>query len=747
MSQRERHVASRATISGFLVAALAAPISSATASPPLAPPTPTQRVATPVLIDEARRGGQISRFRADLYLAYALAAPGRLPAAYRSEAPWRGTLPLLRLRERIAKMREGPRRARLKSVIEASSAPTRCDLNNSPANRTTSDHYVVDHPSSIGGGLTIDDYVASLEAAWAKQTTGFGWAAPPLHPDAGSKYHVIVANLSPGLYGFVSPSGTFAGDVGDNPNTPWAEPDAYATCMALNDNYSGFPSLPQDSLDSTTAHEFNHSIQFGYGALSGPNRPDNAFIEGGATWMEDEVFDGADDNYNYLWPDFHRDMGAYDASPYPYWITFRGMTERYGTGVAGGGEQVMQDFWEDVSKETHLGLDAMNHALTNRGTSLAAAYHAYAIAVKFSKTCGGSYVLPYCFEEGGGYVAEAGLPPIAGNGGTIAAVGGSFSGSVRDNYALNWVRLPSASTYGVTLSNTSDAGEMRATIACDTGSALKLTPMPAVVGPAGSTTLSWFAATGCSSVIAVITNEAQTGADPSSSAERAYKIQTTAPGDTTPPSAPSLASLRPFLTTTEVRLRWSPSSDPQSGVAFYRIQRRTAPPNRALGAWQGAGTSNTTSRTIGGLPGYTYCFRVAAVNGAGLRSAFSTARCTALPRNDRSLSASDGWARRSGSGHYLGTFSRTSRFGATLRKHLTAKRLALVATRCPGCGTVKVFLGRRLLKKVSLGATATRKKRVIRIATFSSRRSGRVRIRVVSRKKPVLIEGLGAGAI
>jgi hypothetical protein len=747
LSQRERHLISRATISGFLVAALAVPISAATASSPVAPPEPTHRAATPVLIEEARRGGGISRFRADLYLAYALAAPGRLPAAYRSEAPWHGTLPLLRLRGRIAKMPEGWRRTRLKNVIEASAAPTKCSTNNAPTNQTISDHYVVDHPNSIGGGLTIGDYVASLETAWTKEVTSFGWAAPPLHPDAGGKYHVIVANLSPGLYGFVSSSGTYAGDVGNNPNTAWAEPDAYATCMVLNDNYSGFPSSPQNSLDSTTAHEFNHSIQYGYGALTGGNAPDIAFVEGGATWMEDEVFDGADDNYNYLWPDFDIDMGQYIADPYPYWITFRGMTELYGTGVAGRGEQVMQDFWEDVSKQTHLGLNAMNHALTNRGTSLAAAYHAYAIAVKFSKTCGGSYVLPYCFEEGAGYVAEAGLPPITGHGGAIASIGSSFSGSVRDNYALNWVRLPTASTYSVTLSNTSAGGRMRATIACDTGSSLQLKPMPAVVGPANSTTLSWFDANGCSSVVAVITNQSQTGADPASSIARSYTMQTGKPDDATPPSAPLLASLGAFRTTTQIRLRWSPSNDPESGVAFYRVQRRTAPPNLALGAWQAAGISSTTSKTIGGLPGYTYCFRVAAVNGAGLRSAFSAARCTSLPRNDRALRASDGWARRSGPGYYLGTFSRTSRFGATLHKRLTAKRLALVATRCPGCGTVKIFLGTRLLKKVSLDAAVIRKKRVIGVATFSTRRTGRLRIRVVSKKKPVLIEGLGAAAI
>ncbi len=51
--------------------------------------------------------------------------------------------------------------------------------------------------------------------------------------------------------------------------------------------------------------------------------------------MEDEVFDGANDNWNYLWPEFTRPMGVYKAFPYPYWVVLRAMAEPFGTGVAG----------------------------------------------------------------------------------------------------------------------------------------------------------------------------------------------------------------------------------------------------------------------------------------------------------------------------------------------------------------------------------------------------------------------------
>jgi hypothetical protein len=723
------------------------------ASPTHASPGPGQdgrpeRPSTPDLIERARDRGEISRYRADLYLAYALGRPDKLPRAFASDTPWRGTLPLLELHERIDKMPPGPRKQSLRSSIEPTAAGTKCSNSNAPSNATTSAHFLIHYPASIGEDLTLSDYVQSLETAWTKETTTFGWPGPPLHPNAGGKYHVIIKDLAQGLYGFVSPSGTYAGNRGNNPNTSWTENDAYASCMALNSDYSEFESGPQAALDSTTAHEFNHSIQFGLGALTGANRPDSIFVEGGATWMEDEVFDGADDNYHYLWPQFDEDMGNYLSSPYPYWITFRGLTERYGTGTAGAGEQVMQDFWEEVSKETNLDLDAMDVALQNRGTDLADAYHAYAVAVRSSKPCGGGYVLPYCFEEGAGYVADAGLPPTSGNGGTISTLAGSFSGSVPANYALNWVALPTGlSAYEITMENTSPGGEMRTTIACDTGTSLQLTPMPSVVGAHESTSLDSLDPTGCVRVTAVITNQEQTGADAITSIQRSYTIRTSAVEDTTPPSTPSLSPLPHFKAATTIGLDWSASSDGESGIDHYDLEQRIAPPGQPFGAWQDAGSFPNTSHDINGEPGHTHCFRVSATNGADLTSDPSDPRCVALPLDDRDLTGTNGWELGTGSKHYLGTFKRSSLRGQRLSEEIAAKRLALVATRCPGCGTVKVLLEGELLRKISLDRDTRMRRRVIPIATFSEPRSGTLTIRITSEGKPVVIDGLGVSPL
>jgi hypothetical protein len=497
------------------------------AAPPEAPPA---GLSTPQLIERAVQRGEVSRARGDLYLAFALADHRRLPERFQSDVPWRGTLPLLHLRERLTKAPPSTERDQAREVL---AAPTTCSNNvGNLSNVATTEHFYVQY-GTIGAGLTIGDYTTSLETAWTKEVTTFGWAAPPLKdtPGTPNRYHVAIKTLTGGLYGFVSPSGTYAGFVGNNPNTSWNDIDAYASCMVLNKDYTGFPSPPQESLNATTAHEFNHSIQFGIGAITGTNSPDAAFIEGGATWMEDEVFDDADDNHNYLWPPFTSSLGQFSTAgidEYAAWVIFRGLTEPFGTGVAGGGEDVMQSFWEQTSQSTSSNmLTSLNQALVAEESTLAEAYHAAAIALKFNKACSGGYVYPYCLEEGPAYVAAQGPTTVHK---VIAAVGGSTTGTtqLQDNYALNWVQLPAAGgAYSIQLSNTSAGGQLRGSVVCDTGSALSITPLPAVVGAGGSTSLASFDPAGCTSVVLVITNESQTSPNPSSSLARAYVVTTT----------------------------------------------------------------------------------------------------------------------------------------------------------------------------------------------------------------------------
>lgn len=513
-------------------------VASTTAETPRAP-----ELATPVLIERAVDRGEIGRAAADRLLIAAMRGE-RVPHRFASDTPFRGTLLLLQLHRRLERMPAGPRQRELRELLHPTPIGTdQCDLSYAPLPNTieTAHFYIEYNAALLGGGLTIDDYIAALEGSWSKEVDQYGWAAPPPftpYPAPNNKYPVRIDNLGLMFYGFASNVGTHAGRVGDNPATSWKEGDADASCLVLNSNYDPFPGSPLAALQATAAHEFNHSIQFGWGLIGSSRRPDEVFIEGGATWMEDEVFDDSNDNYNYLWPLFEDDMGQYEGnptrSPYDYWITWRGLTEPFGTGVAGGGEDVLQRFWELTSKGQSSGLEALDSALDAKGSSLAAAYHAYAIAVKFNRGCGAGYQLPHCLEEGPAYVAAKGTTPTHGS----VSMNQTLQGQLADNYALNWIGLPQNTRFQVALKNTSDGGRFRASVACDTGTGLVIEPFTGVVEAGETEFVRSYEPAGCPAPIAVITNITQTAANPASSSSRPYTLSVT------PPAEPSTLSVR-----------------------------------------------------------------------------------------------------------------------------------------------------------------------------------------------------------
>jgi hypothetical protein len=189
----------------------------------------------------------------------------------------------------------------------------------------------------------------------------------------------------------------------------------------------------------------------------------------------------------------------------------------------------MQDFWETTSKSTRSNMfSALNSALVKKGSNLADAYHALAITARFTKPCGAGYGYPFCFAEAIGYAGRTG-PTALQQQGTIATVGASYTGAVVDNYALNWIGLPiSNASYTVMLQNTAGGGRLRGSIVCDTGSTLRITPLPAVVGAGAKSMLTNVNTRNCASAVLVLTNQAHTANNPTESSPRSYQIRTVA---------------------------------------------------------------------------------------------------------------------------------------------------------------------------------------------------------------------------
>lgn len=203
---------------------------------------------------------------------------------------------------------------------------------------------------------------------------------------------------------------------------------------------------------------------------------------------------------------------------------------------------------------------------------------------------------------------------------------------------------------------------------------------------------------------------------------------------TTAPGAVTLSST--------VGVRWS--SD--GGASSYDVRYRRAAPTQGFGnqaypsGWQ---VTTAHAATIGGAPGgYTYCFSTRARDARPNLSTWSAERCTAVALDDRALSASSGWARAASSAYYASTYTATTRLGATLTKSgLQTSRLAVVATRCPSCGVIGVYVGGTLLKKLDLRSASTLRKQVLALPPISLRTAS-VTIKVLSSGKTVQIDGL-----
>ena len=107
--------------------------------------------------------------------------------------------------------------------------------------------------------------------------------------------------------------------------------DAWAYCV-LDDDYAAneFPTNTSvENLQVTAAHEFFHAVQFSYDIAE-----DSWFLEATAAWAEDELYDGVNDNLQYLAQSPLRlpkvSLDTFGGSfHYGTWIFFRYLSERF----------------------------------------------------------------------------------------------------------------------------------------------------------------------------------------------------------------------------------------------------------------------------------------------------------------------------------------------------------------------------------------------------------------------------------
>lgn len=236
---------------------------------------------------------------------------------------------------------------------------------------------------------------------------------------------------------------------------------------------------------------------------------------------------------------------------------------------------------------------------------------------------------------------------------------------------------------------------------------------------------------------------------PSSSPTTSSPTPTTSP-DTTAPTTSVTAPTARFQLAGATTVRWAGSDNAGgTGLAKFGVRYRRAPYSNNFDAWaypatwQSLGaTTRSVSATL--ALGYTYCFSVRAFDKAGNASRWSASRCTSRPLDDRSLvPASSNWSRGTGSVYFKSTFTKSKARGAKLtRSGAEVRRIALVATRCPSCGSVKVLIGATKIAVVDLYASTRKTKQLIVLPAFTYR-TGRISIVLTTDAKPVIIDGIG----
>ncbi len=512
-----------------------------------------RQLSTADLIEQAFANGEITAEQRLLYFAYAVYEPESLPTHFHGTGLWSPT-PYLR---EIHNARRAAGElsamsatflAELESILPQAT-DTVCDKTDGPDNTESVNFRINYDASKLQTSPTITDIKDALDLTFTTLITTYGMPKPPFctdNDDNGDctdggdtttnpwgKYPIQLSDaLSSGVLAYVTTNqgSKYVGFVGDNPNTGATETDSYASCMVLGYDYSGGGD-PKGLMEGTVAHEYFHAVQNAYGDTDPED--DAMWFESTAAYIEDEVYDSTNTQYEYLNPLFDECLGQYektgdDNATYRNWMLFRYAAEHNGganSSGGGSGKEIIEDFFRNLGNNQDA-IPAYDNALRNKGTTLPETFHNFAIASRFMKTC--PTASPFCYEEAAAYTTYAQNNGIAAitNTATIAAIGQSYSGSIKDHYAINWVGLPTTGPYTITLKGlTGGKGVFKATIVADTGGNLVTSTMDIITGTQTATIANYTPSVGATSVVAVITNQQETSNNPASCVANPYQLK------------------------------------------------------------------------------------------------------------------------------------------------------------------------------------------------------------------------------
>ncbi|HEY6838017.1 MAG TPA: MXAN_6640 family putative metalloprotease [Geobacteraceae bacterium] len=218
-----------------------------------------------------------------------------------------------------------------------------------------SPHFTIHYTNTGADAVTDLNWVKTVattfEAVYSTETgasPGMGYRAPPTSNTG--KVDVYLQDLAAtSQYGL-----TTSDSPASSPATPYAYTsyiiiDKAFTAPVYTQPVNNVPTFtPLQSLQVTAAHEFHHTVQYGYSFYF-----DIWYAEATSTWMEDEVYDGVNQLYSYLSAYFFFSGKSIDIAPdvtsgggYGRWLFNRYLAEHYLT------RDVIRSFWERLAAMT-----------------------------------------------------------------------------------------------------------------------------------------------------------------------------------------------------------------------------------------------------------------------------------------------------------------------------------------------------------------------------------------------------------
>lgn len=310
----------------------------------------------------------------------------------------------------------------------------------------------------------VEVTIAQFDTVWEREIESFGFRRPKndrasRYPGPNGRTDIYLANIGvQGIYGYCTSDDPNLGRLGSDAY-PYYDVSAY--CV-VDDDYSRaeFPAkTPLQNLKVTAAHEFFHAVQFAYDIAE-----DAWLMEGTATAIEDAVFDGVNDNYQYLkrspltQPKVSVDYSSEDMGSaafgfrYGAWIFWRFMTERLGPGLPEPG--VLREVWEHADASSR---QAYGDQYSLQAAASVSRKHGLGFGELFADFGAQNFIADEFYAEGEAYqaylealcaagsscsVSEGGRPPFA-NTFTLTSAAPSTGTQVNelDHLSNKYVRL------------------------------------------------------------------------------------------------------------------------------------------------------------------------------------------------------------------------------------------------------------------------------------------------------------------